>query len=55
MTAGTLLFTRCNNKDQEAAKSEATKAKRIAMTITAMLKKQDFGTMIRENQQKNST
>ena len=39
----------------EAAKSEATKAKRIAMTITAMMKKQDFGTMIRESQQKNRT
>lgn len=31
------------------AKTEATRTKRLALTITAMYKKQDFGTMIREN------
>jgi Domain of unknown function (DUF1905)/Bacteriocin-protection, YdeI or OmpD-Associated len=31
----------------DSAKTEATKAKRIAQTITAMLKGQDYGTMIR--------
>lgn len=33
----------------ESAKTEPTKANRIAQTITAMIKKQDYGTMIREN------
>lgn len=32
----------------ESAKTAPTKTKRIAMTVTAMLKKQDFGTMMRE-------
>lgn len=36
----------------ETAKTENTRAKRIAMTINAMLKKQDFGEMLRENKAK---
>lgn len=36
------------------AKTEATRTKRIVMTITAMDKKQDFGAMIRESQGKES-
>lgn len=31
------------------AKTEATRTKRLVMTVTAMDKKQDFGTMIRES------
>ena len=37
----------------ESAKTAPTKAKRIAMTITAMLKQQDFGAMLREQSAKN--
>ena len=37
----------------ESAKTENTKAKRIAMTINAMLKKQDFGEMMRESKRKD--
>ncbi|HET9057951.1 MAG TPA: YdeI/OmpD-associated family protein [Chitinophagaceae bacterium] len=35
----------------ESAKTEVTKAKRIAQTITAMLKQQDFGEMLREQKE----
>ncbi|MBS1664193.1 MAG: DUF1905 domain-containing protein [Bacteroidetes bacterium] len=35
----------------KSAKTEGTKAKRIAMVVTAMLKKQDYGTMIREGKE----
>jgi hypothetical protein len=33
----------------ESAKTEPTKAKRIAQAVTAMSRKQDYGTMIRSN------
>lgn len=36
----------------ESAKTEPTKAKRIAMTINAMIKQQDFGEMLREEKAK---
>ncbi|MBI1781044.1 MAG: DUF1905 domain-containing protein [Sphingobacteriales bacterium] len=36
----------------EAAKTEPTKAKRIAMTINAMIKQMDFGEMLREERAK---
>jgi hypothetical protein len=36
-------------KWMQGVKSEAAQAKRIAMVITALLKKQDFGEMIRAN------
>lgn len=36
----------------ESAKTSPTKAKRIAQTITAMLKQQDFGEMLRELKEK---
>ena len=32
----------------DSAKTDETKAKRIAMAVNAMLRKQDFGTMLRE-------
>ncbi|PWS33780.1 YdeI/OmpD-associated family protein [Pedobacter paludis] len=34
------------------AKTETTRTKRLAMTVTAMHKKQDFGTMMRESKSK---
>lgn len=34
------------------AKTEATRTKRLAMTVTAMQKQQDFGTMMRESKSK---
>jgi hypothetical protein len=37
----------------ESAKTDTTKAKRIAQTINAMCKKQNYGEMIRSNQKKN--
>ena len=36
----------------ESAKTAPTKAKRIAMTVNAMLKKMDFGAMLREEKAK---
>ncbi|WP_316850571.1 YdeI/OmpD-associated family protein [Pedobacter agri] len=36
------------------AKTETTRTKRLAMTVDAMVKKQDFGAMIRENKGKKS-
>ena len=36
------------------AKTETTRAKRLAMTVTAIEKQQDFGAMIRESQRKKS-
>ena len=35
----------------ESAKTSATKTKRIAMAVTALARKQDYGTMIRANKQ----
>jgi hypothetical protein len=37
----------------ESAKTEATKAKRIAMTVTAMLKGMDYGEMLRAVRKEN--
>ncbi len=37
------------------AKTEATRTKRLTMTVIAMEKKQDFGAMIRESQAKNKS
>jgi len=34
------------------AKTEATRTKRLVMTVDAMVKKQDYGTMIRESKKK---
>jgi hypothetical protein len=36
----------------ESAKTDETKAKRIALAVNAMLKKKDFGTMLREAKQR---
>jgi len=35
------------------AKTDTTRTKRLAMTVTAMQKKQDFGSMMRESKSKN--
>ncbi|RYY53368.1 MAG: DUF1905 domain-containing protein [Chitinophagaceae bacterium] len=37
----------------DSAKTDQTRAKRIAMAVTGLAKKQDYGTMIRSNQKKN--
>lgn len=37
----------------DSAKTEPTKTKRIAQTISALAKKQDFGTMLRSNKKKD--
>lgn len=36
----------------ESAKTEQTKAKRIAQAVTGLLRKQDYGTMIRSNRER---